>query len=384
MKHIFFFVFLAATLLACQPSSTESTANEEMESVSPFAVTGLMDSLETPVMIYLQDVIESKLVSVDSFESTDGKFSFMGEIGMPEARYLTIGETRSRKRFFLEQGEIKIEGKASEFNESSVSGSESHDLYDQFYEGIEPIDENISGLYEAYRLAEEAEDEAELEKLDEQYEALDQQKTEYTAQFIRDHSNSVVGPFLAYRNLTFAPDMELLQSLVSGLTPEIAASKYGVEFIDRVDLLAKVAVGQPATDFSQATPVGDSMALSDLKGQYVLIDFWASWCGPCRAENPNVVKLYDEYHDKGFEILGVSFDTKKDRWEKAIADDGLMWPQVSDLGGWQNAVGQLYGVRSIPHTVLLDPDQKIIAKNLRGEELREKIASLLDESDSGS
>ena len=108
-----------------------------------------------------------------------------------------------------------------------------------------------------------------------------------------------------------------------------------------------------------------------------MIDFWASWCGPCRQENPKVVALYNDYHEQGFEILGVSFDTDRAKWLDAIAADGLTWPQVSDLEGWQNAAGQVYGVRSIPHTVLLDPEGVIIAKNLRGEELREKLEEVM-------
>jgi thiol-disulfide isomerase/thioredoxin len=108
------------------------------------------------------------------------------------------------------------------------------------------------------------------------------------------------------------------------------------------------------------------------------VDFWAAWCGPCRRENPNNVSLYADYKDKGFEILGVSFDNNREDWIKAINDDGLTWPQVSDLKGWKSAAGKLYGVSSIPHTVLLDKEGVIIAKNLRGEELREKVAELLD------
>lgn len=137
--------------------------------------------------------------------------------------------------------------------------------------------------------------------------------------------------------------------------------------------------GGTAPDFKQATPEGKDFGLSDLRGKVVLIDFWASWCGPCRRENPNVVKLYNQYKDEGFTVLGVSLDTDRNRWLGAIEADGLTWPHISDLKGWQNSAAQLYGVRSIPHTVLVDREGKIIARNLRGATLEEKLAELFGE-----
>ena len=145
----------------------------------------------------------------------------------------------------------------------------------------------------------------------------------------------------------------------------------------QADALRSFLVGVEAPLFSGVTPEGDSLSLESLRGQYVLLDFWASWCGPCRRENPNVVKLYDRYHGAGFEILGISLDDRRERWLKAIADDKLTWPHVSDLQGWRSAHAQLYGVTSIPQTVLLDPDGNIVARNLRGAALERKLRELL-------
>ncbi|MEM9884736.1 MAG: TlpA family protein disulfide reductase [Bacteroidota bacterium] len=137
-------------------------------------------------------------------------------------------------------------------------------------------------------------------------------------------------------------------------------------------------VGAEAPDFTQKTPEGVDLSLSDLKGKVVLVDFWASWCGPCRKENPNVVRVYEKYKDKGFEILGVSLDRQKTRWLQAIEADGLTWAQISDLKGWQNEVAQIYGVRSIPSTVLVDEEGKILARNLRGPALERKLAEVFE------
>ncbi|MTB51780.1 redoxin domain-containing protein [Lewinella sp. W8] len=146
--------------------------------------------------------------------------------------------------------------------------------------------------------------------------------------------------------------------------------------IAQVDNLRTFAIGAVAPTFAGESPEGDQIALDDLRGKVVLIDFWASWCGPCRRENPNVVRLYNQYKDKGFEILGVSLDRTKDRWVKAIEDDKLTWLHISDLKGWQSKYAKQYGVSSIPQTVLLDEEGKILARNLRGKALEDKLAEI--------
>ncbi|MEM9992018.1 MAG: TlpA disulfide reductase family protein [Bacteroidota bacterium] len=147
----------------------------------------------------------------------------------------------------------------------------------------------------------------------------------------------------------------------------------------KIKQAATFMTGVEAPDFEMATPEGEQLKMSDLRGKVVLVDFWASWCGPCRRENPRVVKLYNKYKDKGFEILGVSLDSNKDRWLKAIKDDRLTWPQVSDLRGWQNAAAKMYGVRSIPHTMLLDAEGKIIGRNYRSHTLEAKLKEIFGE-----
>jgi peroxiredoxin len=169
-----------------------------------------------------------------------------------------------------------------------------------------------------------------------------------------------------------------LNEVASVLDTSLRRSADYTVLAERLAKLERVTEGKPAVDFALADTTGTPLALSSLRGQYVLIDFWASWCGPCRRENPNVVSVYNEYHDQGFEILGVSFDHERNKWLTAIAEDGLTWRHVSDLKGWESEAGQLYAVNSIPHTVLVDPDGKIIAKNLRGEELREKLSAIFN------
>lgn len=151
------------------------------------------------------------------------------------------------------------------------------------------------------------------------------------------------------------------------------------EFINKTKNIKKLAVGNEAPDIALKNPDGKIVKLSSLRGNYVLIDFWASWCRPCRVENPNNVKLYKKYHDKGFEIYGVSLDRDKSSWLKAIKDDGLTWTQVSDLKFWQSEGAKIYNVRAIPHTVLLDKDGKIIANGLRGENLAKKLKEIFGE-----
>ena len=170
---------------------------------------------------------------------------------------------------------------------------------------------------------------------------------------------------------------DLYKSLDAGLSKKFPNDKNVIMFHEVVERMLSTNIGQFAPEISLASPDGKEIALSSLKGKLVLIDFWASWCGPCRKEMPNVVKIYSKFKNKGFEIYGVSLDQDKEKWMEAITKDGINWPQVSDLKYWDNVAAKIYNVQGIPYTVLIDKDGKIIAKNLRGQELEKKIAEVL-------
>ncbi len=199
--------------------------------------------------------------------------------------------------------------------------------------------------------------------------------SERLASFAEDNASSIAS-LIAIQQLNPEEYYSTFETVITGLEPTMTGHFFYDGIAEQVKAMKSVAVGVEAPELSFENPKGEIISLSSLRGKYVLIDFWASWCKPCRMENPNVVRTYAQYKDKGFEILGVSLDKTKDAWVNAIAADGLTWPQMSDLGGWQSQPAQIYGVRSIPATVLVDPDGIIIAKNLRGSSLEEKLKEI--------
>ncbi len=178
---------------------------------------------------------------------------------------------------------------------------------------------------------------------------------------------------------SYNKDKDLFVLVISELGKEFPQDKLYNQVKGEIEAAKKTAIGSVAPDIELPTPDGKTMKISDLRGKYVLLDFWASWCGPCRRENPNVVRVYQKYKDKGFEILGISLDKSKDKWLQAIQSDGLIWYHISDLKGWQSEAAKLYGVNSIPSTFLLDKEGKIIARNLRGPALEQKLKQIFGE-----
>ena len=195
--------------------------------------------------------------------------------------------------------------------------------------------------------------------------------------FVKKYPQSPVSPFIIIDRFINYPNKEMQEKTFSLLDDAAKNSLYGKKISEYQRIAAKTGIGA-TPDFAVTDTAGKILRLSDLRGKYVLVDFWASWCAPCRKENPNVVKAYQQFHDKGFEIVGVSLDTKKDAWLKAIEKDGLTWNHVSDLQGWESGIVKEFGIKVVPTSFLLDKNGKVIANNLREEALQEKLKTLFN------
>jgi peroxiredoxin len=353
------------------------TACSEYKDTNTYTVNLTINGAED-TRVYMEQQIDNKWVKFDSAELVSGKAVFTGKLEYPEFFYIKIKDQSNYLPAFVEPGEMSIIASTGNPNDRKVEGSEAHTEFAYIIDSTNSLTNAIRQLSMDYRTAQSANDTLTMKKIEEDYEKLSNQKTEFIMDYALSHPASAVPVFVVLNNL-HSYELEELDQLNSSLDPSITNSRYVKDLNDKVMGLKRVSVGQPYLDFTLNDPEGNPVLLSSVVGKnYVLVDFWAAWCQPCRAENPNIVEAYNLYHDKGFDVFGVSLDRDADSWKKAIEDDGLNWTQVSDLQSWNSAAGKLYGVRSIPHNLLLDPNGIIIEKNLRGEDLQNKLAEIFN------
>ena len=363
MKN-FVYLFAAGTMALAACSSDPA-----------YKISGTVEGIADGETIYLQEAKGRELIKLDSAVVANSAFAFNGRQDAAVNRYITYTPAEGKRimaDFFLENGNITV----ALGEESKIAGTPNNDIYQAYKTESAALNKEIKAMYEKGK-AEDMTDEqkAEMEKT---LEGLYNKQNDLIYNTIDANITNPVGIHLWPGN-SYSMELEQLQALAAKVPAEYKSNERIAKLLQRIEVLAKTAVGQKFTDFTLPSPEGNPVKLGDIiaKNKYTLIDFWASWCGPCRREMPNVVAAYKEYNKKGFGIVGVSLDSDAEAWKKAIKEMGMTWDHMSDVKGWQCEGAALYGVNSIPATVLVAQDGTIIARNLRGEAIKEKLAELL-------
>jgi peroxiredoxin len=328
--------------------------------------------------ILLEQRGSSSWIPVDTADIVEGIAILEGKTDIPGDYYLSVLGQRPKALIFVENAKMTVVGHADSLNTVVVTGSATHDEYAGLNAQINEITEKYMAMYQESRSAIAAGDTVKGREIMDEVERMYESTNTLREDFVKSHPASYVNPFLLSQ-IQYGKEVEELEALVGGLDAKLDSVPSILELKAQIVKLKKLAVGQQAPDFTQNDVNGNPIKFSDIYAQneLTLLDFWAAWCGPCRAENPNVVAVFNEFNKKGFTVFGVSLDREKDAWQKAIADDKLAWTQVSDLAYWQNEAAQMYAIQSIPSSLLVDKTGKIVAKNKRGDDLRAFVAETL-------
>ncbi len=358
MKKFFLLAcILPAFALAQSKTAKPATAvNDAKQPLTAYTISGTITGLKDGAVVSMLDANSGQ--QIETSVASKGKFSFNGQMPVPDFRLLSVDGQPPYLTLYLDNSKVIITGKADAFDQAAVRGSKSHKEFSDFVAITKPYEQFFNGDVVPT-------------------EAQAAQAQGAISAFIEAHPAAFITALAVYRNFQVTADEALLEKEYAMLANPVQASSIGTYVAARVAENRKFPLGQPFADFSQADADGNMVSLSSLKGKYVLVDFWASWCRPCRQENPNVVNAFNRYKDKNFTVLGVSLDQQKPAWLDAVKQDGLNWTQVSDLKGWGNEVAALYDVKSIPQNFLIDPNGILVGKNLRGSALNAKLEKLI-------
>ena len=371
MKKIVFIITSALLFVACNNLKD----NE-------FLISGTANGVENEKKVFIEVQTETGSLAKDTAVVTDGKFELKGITDGIDIGFVRIENEEINLPIILEEGNININIIKDSLHKSTLGGTPNNDKFQKFNTESRAISEKVAKFEKdngpEMQKAQMSNDTVTINKLLKEYKKFQNEMNDYSKKFIKENPDAYLSVlllenFLMRQYLT----PEEIKSYFEGLDKDVKETKSGKKIKTALDSMSAIVIGKPAPNFSAPSPEGKTISLKESLGKVTIIDFWASWCGPCRAENPNVVALYNEFHPQGVNIIGVSLDKDAKKWKDAIAKDGLVWPHVSNLKFWEDPIAKQYNVQSIPATFILDEKGNIVAKDLRGEELRAKVAALL-------
>lgn len=358
-------------------------AQEQEQKTDGWVIQGFLDGNYKADKVYLveEEYINGPSKIIDSAKVVDNRYEFKGpRVDVPKMYFIKSADPNCLSPItpvFIENGVIRVRANADFFLNREVSGTVNNDLFSLYNAATEYAVDSIRRVFVIDRMIHPDKDrETQTKEFDARTDFLNSRNLSVQKNMVETYKDQVFAPFMIYWEMKANLSLDELKAWRQKIDPKLNNHPYTKQ-LDEYIRLAAFGVGSVMPNFTLKTPDGKDISLNDFKGKYVLVDFWASWCGPCLREMPNVVKLYKECKGKNFEIFGVSLDNKKDAWVKAIKANGMKWPQGSDLKGWGSEPARLCNVSAIPFTVLIDPEGEVIAIDLRGEQLHAKVKEVL-------